>query len=271
MIFNAAAPQMVYDSIQEPYLAESVHNMQLADMDQAAMLGMMGGPEQQVHYPMYYSKNHEPARVEVPSYLQRKGTKISEYRPGELFRRSVSINPSENASTYTPPAWDSIDTQAPEFVPLSQMTAAAVPEQETTSECSTTDTIQETSMPYPGGACLPDIQGLDSATGPAVPSWHGYDGSPGVWAQYGNMAPWVDETSVQQSPQQMQQSALAFPSLGSRGHNAGRCKPCAFWYKDEGCQSGVACEFCHLCAPGEKQRRKRVKRAMCRNMGLRER
>lgn len=46
------------------------------------------------------------------------------------------------------------------------------------------------------------------------------------------------------------------PTLGSVGHWFGNCKPCAFAFK--GCQNGVACQFCHLCLPGEKQRRRKL-------------
>lgn len=52
------------------------------------------------------------------------------------------------------------------------------------------------------------------------------------------------------------------PSLGSSGHGAGRCKPCAFAWKDEGCANGESCVFCHLCDPGEKKRRQKEKRTM---------
>lgn len=51
-------------------------------------------------------------------------------------------------------------------------------------------------------------------------------------------------------------------SVGSRCHEAGRCKPCAFFHT-KGCQSGAQCLFCHLCPPLEKQRRKRLRRAIC--------
>jgi hypothetical protein len=51
------------------------------------------------------------------------------------------------------------------------------------------------------------------------------------------------------------------PSIGSNAHQIGRCKPCAFLYK-MGCKSGASCQYCHLCPPGEKQRRKRVLLAM---------
>ncbi|CAE7580712.1 unnamed protein product [Symbiodinium sp. CCMP2456] len=46
------------------------------------------------------------------------------------------------------------------------------------------------------------------------------------------------------------------PTRGSAGHGLGACKPCAFVYKD-GCQSGFECQFCHICPPGEKIRRKK--------------
>lgn len=51
---------------------------------------------------------------------------------------------------------------------------------------------------------------------------------------------------------------LSVWSAGSIGHEAGYCKPCAFLWKD-GCKDGAACDFCHLCPPGEQKRRKREK------------
>jgi len=55
-------------------------------------------------------------------------------------------------------------------------------------------------------------------------------------------------------------------SAGSALHRAGRCKPCAF-YHTKGCQNDGACQFCHLCPPGEKQRRKRLRERMCEKLG----
>jgi len=60
----------------------------------------------------------------------------------------------------------------------------------------------------------------------------------------------------------------AVPTSGSSRHRQGTCKPCAFAFKPEGCQSGAECKFCHLCPPGEKQRRKRVMRQLQRNLGI---
>mmetsp|Transcript_68123 Transcript_68123/g.120243 ORF Transcript_68123/g.120243 Transcript_68123/m.120243 type:complete len:401 (-) Transcript_68123:393-1595(-) len=53
------------------------------------------------------------------------------------------------------------------------------------------------------------------------------------------------------------------PTVGSAGHHLGNCKPCAFAYT-KGCGGGVSCQFCHLCAPGEKKRRQKLKHAVAR-------
>lgn len=57
-------------------------------------------------------------------------------------------------------------------------------------------------------------------------------------------------------------------TAGSSKHRLGQCKPCAFAWKPEGCQSGAQCQFCHLCPPGEKQRRKKVLRQLQRSVGI---
>jgi len=59
------------------------------------------------------------------------------------------------------------------------------------------------------------------------------------------------------------------PSVGSSAHAAGCCRPCAFLHT-KGCESGLACKFCHLCGPEVRkcrrqeklQERRAVKRAM---------
>lgn len=49
------------------------------------------------------------------------------------------------------------------------------------------------------------------------------------------------------------------PSLGSLLHATGRCSPCAWFWKLEGCQSGPQCGRCHLCPAGEVKARKKAK------------
>jgi len=46
------------------------------------------------------------------------------------------------------------------------------------------------------------------------------------------------------------------PSRGSALHAWGACKPCAF-IANGVCRSDVNCQFCHLCEPGEKKRRRK--------------
>eukprot|EP00930_Biecheleria_cincta_P037256 TRINITY_DN2554_c0_g1_i1.p1 TRINITY_DN2554_c0_g1~~TRINITY_DN2554_c0_g1_i1.p1 ORF type:complete len:401 (+),score=79.06 TRINITY_DN2554_c0_g1_i1:45-1205(+) len=48
------------------------------------------------------------------------------------------------------------------------------------------------------------------------------------------------------------------PTVGSFGHHSGTCKPCAFLFT-KGCDIGANCSFCHLCPPGEKKRRQKIK------------
>lgn len=49
------------------------------------------------------------------------------------------------------------------------------------------------------------------------------------------------------------------PSMGSAGHGKRECKPCSFVHT-KGCDTGVDCQFCHLCEPGESKRRSKDKR-----------
>jgi len=50
------------------------------------------------------------------------------------------------------------------------------------------------------------------------------------------------------------------PTVGSAQHDSGRCKPCAFVWKEVGCNSGVNCLYCHICGPNERRRRKKQQR-----------
>lgn len=60
----------------------------------------------------------------------------------------------------------------------------------------------------------------------------------------------------------------AQPTVGSAGHGTGRCKPCAFVWKESGCQSGISCKFCHVCDPSEKKRRRKAKLQLRRNRSI---
>jgi len=54
------------------------------------------------------------------------------------------------------------------------------------------------------------------------------------------------------------------PSPGSAEHGTGECKPCAWFWKPQGCSNGANCGHCHLCPQGELKARKKLKRASLR-------
>lgn len=54
------------------------------------------------------------------------------------------------------------------------------------------------------------------------------------------------------------------PSTGSSLHLLGKCRPCAWFWKPQGCQNGAACAHCHLCPQGELKERKRIKETAMR-------
>lgn len=51
----------------------------------------------------------------------------------------------------------------------------------------------------------------------------------------------------------------ALPSIGSQAHGRGNCRPCAWFFKSEGCANGKDCRHCHACPAGEIQRRRKLK------------
>jgi len=48
-------------------------------------------------------------------------------------------------------------------------------------------------------------------------------------------------------------------SRGSVNHAAGTCKPCAWFYKPQGCMHGADCFYCHTCPEGEIKTRRKAK------------
>mmetsp|Transcript_82465 Transcript_82465/g.163695 ORF Transcript_82465/g.163695 Transcript_82465/m.163695 type:complete len:808 (-) Transcript_82465:404-2827(-) len=53
--------------------------------------------------------------------------------------------------------------------------------------------------------------------------------------------------------------AQALLSIGSSTHGTGQCRPCAWFWKPQGCQNGADCRHCHLCREGEIKARKKLK------------
>lgn len=49
-------------------------------------------------------------------------------------------------------------------------------------------------------------------------------------------------------------------SKGSQLHAAANCKPCAWYWRPQGCANGVECFHCHQCSPAELKARKKAKK-----------
>jgi len=53
-------------------------------------------------------------------------------------------------------------------------------------------------------------------------------------------------------------------SKGSASHGTGECRPCAWFYKPQGCQNAADCRHCHLCPEGEIKGRRKAKSSKLR-------
>jgi hypothetical protein len=49
------------------------------------------------------------------------------------------------------------------------------------------------------------------------------------------------------------------PSVGSKLHAEGKCRPCGWFWKPEGCKNGARCHHCHLCPQDAIKNRKKAK------------
>lgn len=152
--------------------------------------------------------------------------KLMPYCPGQTFKKSAAFGSSAPLAMF-PMGGAQSKAAAPASLQTADTSLHTV-DQDSGSECSTADTA---ARPPPSPA-LEVARALGTADAaacagpvPAMPSL--------------------------ESP--------ALPSVGSAGHDQRQCKPCAFMHT-KGCSSGADCQFCHLCGPGEKQRRQKEKR-----------
>jgi len=59
-------------------------------------------------------------------------------------------------------------------------------------------------------------------------------------------------------------------SVGSALHGTGSCRPCAWFWKPQGCGNGDNCRHCHMCSQDEIKRRRKGTHATRRKKGGRE-
>lgn len=60
------------------------------------------------------------------------------------------------------------------------------------------------------------------------------------------------------------------PSCGSLQHGTGLCRPCAWYWRPQGCSNGRECRHCHMCSKGEVKARRRTRHAAVRGQAQRE-
>ncbi|CAE8667860.1 unnamed protein product, partial [Polarella glacialis] len=105
-------------------------------------------------------------------------------------------------------------------------------------------------------------------------SWHELVQERGMRSEPSSWAEQADVPSLLKSAAQLRSAANAPPasagaalSAGSTLHDLGNCRPCAFFWKDEGCANDASCPFCHICMPGEKKRRYKERKEWFRSDG----
>lgn len=64
---------------------------------------------------------------------------------------------------------------------------------------------------------------------------------------------------------ELKRSSAALPSVGSKAHFDGQCKPCGF-YRSKGCEKGKGCNFCHLCDPMDGKSRRKAKQELAQSI-----
>merc|ERR1719373_695442 len=72
-------------------------------------------------------------------------------------------------------------------------------------------------------------------------------------------AQYFDDIDAPAPPSHALSNQPEFRSMGSLLHGSGKCKPCAFFHKEQGCTNGQACHHCHACPAEELKVRKKGK------------
>eukprot|EP00927_Polykrikos_kofoidii_P054689 TRINITY_DN49078_c0_g1_i1.p1 TRINITY_DN49078_c0_g1~~TRINITY_DN49078_c0_g1_i1.p1 ORF type:complete len:333 (+),score=56.09 TRINITY_DN49078_c0_g1_i1:28-999(+) len=82
----------------------------------------------------------------------------------------------------------------------------------------------------------------------------------------------VQQQVSHQPPLPIVPIALRTPSasVGAVLHGTGMCKPCAWYWKPQGCDNSQHCQHCHLCPSSELKNRKKAKVAAYRASGAAE-
>lgn len=80
--------------------------------------------------------------------------------------------------------------------------------------------------------------------------------SPGMTVRWADIDDADEEADI--APVRAQEQSGA-DSAGSALHALGECKPCAWFWKPQGCKWGAECFYCHTCQASELRKRKKAK------------
>lgn len=84
---------------------------------------------------------------------------------------------------------------------------------------------------------------------------------PGIQTSVPEPEPLPKQATVRKLPSHVTPLESRGPetSLGSALHEAGDCRPCAWFWRPQGCNNGQECRHCHLCLQGEVKARRKSK------------
>lgn len=171
---------------------------------------------------------------------------------------SVGANPSEHdVSSPTVPVLAGLrERRTVHFAPSSDDSAPCTP---TTLDCSASEFSTERSS-----STTDDQQSFNSTTCWKVEVKH-------TFVHFADPSDDMqDFTRVKSEPARktlttsdvLPLSRSEYPSIGSALHSAlyesGSCRPCAWFWKPQGCLNGFDCRHCHLCPASELKRRRKT-------------
>ena len=106
------------------------------------------------------------------------------------------------------------------------------------------DVATVSARPTKSGCAWKPTQSAAACSADTLPVAHHADALPVAHDADGIEA--NEDEEQQQQPSAMGYTRVAW-SKGSELHSSGKCKPCAWNWKPNGCSDGVNCQRCHLC------------------------
>jgi len=93
-------------------------------------------------------------------------------------------------------------------------------------------------------------------------SWSHFDEMSNRQSQSLSMGP-LEQPVARKATKPSKEPAWSF---GSAGHESGECRPCAWFWRPQGCGNGANCHHCHLCEEGQVKRRRKANKELAREL-----